>query len=114
MHKHVFLFYTKGDDYIKVGRNPFTDEEEKYLIENYATATWEEILKHIPNKRKDSIAHKAMKLGLVRRKTWSEKDVDLLKEVYPSDLSIEEISQLIFHGKYTVGAIRTKAHHRNF
>lgn len=110
MHKHVFLFYTKGDGYIKVGRNPFTDEEEKYLIENYATATWEEIFEHMPNRRKDSIAHKAMKLGIVRRKTWSKKGIDLLKKVYSSDLSVEEISQQIFQGKYTAPAIQTKAH----
>lgn len=49
-------------------------------------------------------------MGIVRRKTWSKHELDLLKEVYSSDLSTEEISQQIFHGKYTASAIQTKAY----
>ena len=106
---HVFNFIKRRFIEIKVGRNPYTDDEIKYLKENYETATWEDMLNHLPLRNKDSITHKAKNLGLVRRKVWSKQDIETLKNVYLSNLSAEEISVQIFNRKYTVAAIMSKA-----
>lgn len=64
----------------------FTDDEKRWLIENYARAPWEDILSALPTKTKTQIISKASKLGLSRSRvefaTFSEDEDEIIRRHY--------------------------------
>lgn len=64
----------------------FTDEEKRWLTENYANAPWEEILSALPNKTKTQIISKAHRLGVTRSAVncakFSKEEDDIIRQHY--------------------------------
>lgn len=64
----------------------FTDDEKRWLIENYAEASWEDILSALPTKTKTQIMGKAHKMGLSREKVnfakFSEDEDTIIRLYY--------------------------------
>lgn len=73
----------------------YSKEEEEYLIQNYETASWAEILVNLPNRKKSNIAIKANRMGLrkVRKTTWTASEERYLIEMYAFGESIDKIAK---------------------
>lgn len=64
----------------------FTNDEKRWLIENYAEASWEDILSALPTKTKTQIMSKAYKMGISREKVnfakFSEDEDTIIRLYY--------------------------------
>ena len=64
----------------------FTDDEKRWLTENYAHASWEDILGAIRGKTKTQIISKASKMNLARSQTifavFGEEEDDIIRQHY--------------------------------
>lgn len=64
----------------------FTDEEKHWLTENYANASWEEVLSALPNKTKTQIINKAHNLGIMRAAVncakFSQEEDNIIRQHY--------------------------------
>lgn len=100
--------YFKKDGIFKPTNRRWTEQEISYLKNNYGTESWENILKNIPNRDKESIIHKAYKLKISRdcAAQWTQNDIEVLKDFYQNKTPISLISQKM-HKSPT--AIYTKA-----
>lgn len=88
----------------------WTDEEIRYLQENYANTDWIILLKVLYKWNKDDIITKASRLNLKREVFfWNDEDIKILKDAYNDKLSVKEISVLLGH-KFSEDAILTKAY----
>ena len=86
----------------------FTDDDIAFLKIHYPLGNWDIIMQHFPNSSKSSIMTKMSKLGIEMNKVrWSNEEIDLLAKSI-GKVSDEELVSL-FNGKYTIGAIKTKA-----
>ena len=65
---------------------PWSPAEVALLKDSFATSTWDELLRILPDRSRSSIQRKAEKLGLTRTlsNAWTEKELNLLREHYPS------------------------------
>lgn len=70
----------------------WTEEEEALLREHYPSSTWDTLLSVLPSRSKNSIMFKAQEQGIqrllsvhrVKSNSWSESEVTLLREYYPT------------------------------
>lgn len=86
----------------------FTDEDIAFLKIYYPRGNWDIIMQRFPSSTKSSIMTKMSKLGIkMEINHWSKEELDLLAQNI-GILSDEELVKL-FNGKYTIGAIKTKA-----
>lgn len=60
----------------------YSDADVEFLYENYNNMTNEQLSK-ILNKTVSSITTKAFKLGLCNDQSWTDDEINILKEVYP-------------------------------
>ena len=64
----------------------FTDAEKYWLMKNYASASWEEILSEMPNKTKTQIMSKAHEMGVPRSSVsfakFSEDEDEIIRKYY--------------------------------
>ena len=71
----------------------WTNEEEKYLINNYMTTMYCDIAK-ILNKTEGAIRAKCFDLNLVKNNAWASDEIEYLKENY-NKKSIKEIAKYL-------------------
>lgn len=84
-------------------------EEIQILKDNYSFLEWDELLELLHRHSKDSITHKAYKLGIKREQiSWDNKDIEILKQAYEQNLKVTDIEKLL-NNKFSYGAIVTKA-----
>ena len=97
------------DNNVFVYKNtPWSKQELNIIREYYPEKSWDEILKLLPNRKKENIVHMASKLKIKRAiYGWSKRDITLLKQLYETDISIEEISEKL-NNKFTMA--QQKAH----
>lgn len=87
----------------------WSNEEINILKKYYPCESWEKLLELLPNREKNTIIYKASKLKIKRKvHRWLKADILILKKLYESDLSIEEIAKRL-NNKFTKSAIITKA-----
>lgn len=82
----------------------WTNEEEKYLIDNYMTTMYCDIAK-VLNKTESAIRAKCFELNLVKNNAWSSNEIEYLKENYGKK-SVKEIAA---HLNRTENSVRLKA-----
>lgn len=82
----------------------WTNEEEKYLIDNYMTTMYCDIAK-VLNKTEGAIRAKCFELNLVKNNAWSSNEIEYLKENYGKK-SVKEIAA---HLNRTENSVRLKA-----
>lgn len=82
----------------------WTNEEEKYLIENYMTTMYCDIAKEL-NKTEGAIRAKCFDLNLVKNNAWSSNEIEYLKENYGKK-SVKEIAVYL---NRTENSVRLKA-----
>ena len=63
----------------------WTENDCKLLIEKYNTE--DDIVKYFPNRSKESIHAKALKLGLIPSRIWTEEMDEIIKKYYPIERS---------------------------
>ena len=71
----------------------WTNEEEKYLIDNYMTTMYCDIAKAL-SKTEGAIRAKCFDLNLVKNNAWSSDEIEYLKENY-NKKSIKEIAKYL-------------------
>ncbi|KXA89188.1 hypothetical protein AKJ62_03615 [candidate division MSBL1 archaeon SCGC-AAA259D14] len=94
-----------GFDYKKIlAERCWTEEEVKFLKENYQNKTYAEIGSELGRGEK-SVGAKASELGLKKQENWSEDETEYLKENY-QDMTYNEIGEKLGRSE---NAVRTKA-----
>lgn len=88
--------------------NMWTQEEEKFLYENYNDKSWDYILKNLPRHNKKNIIDKASYMNFKRARLFTMDDINILKEIYPTYSSVDDVVKF-FNGKYTKKQIMKKA-----
>lgn len=89
-------------------RNDWTDEECEIIRNHYPTASKQEMIELLPNRKWASINAQASKLGVQRESFfWSEDDIRYLRENY-GYVSLTELESH-YGGKFSGFAIKTKA-----
>lgn len=88
--------------------NGFQKDDIEYLRTHYPTDSWENIMSHFPNKKKNAITAVASRYGIRRNvDIWSDDEIETLKTAYESKLPINEICKLLPNRNYR--AIVSKA-----
>ena len=82
----------------------WTNEEEKYLIDNYMDTMYCDIAKAL-NKTEGAIRAKCFELQLVKNNAWTEDEILFLKNNY-NKLSVKEIAEYL---NRTPNSVRLKA-----
>lgn len=89
----------------------FSAEDEAWIIENYPTKTWDEILERFPDKTKTQLISKAHCLGIKREvvvySAYSEEEDNIIREKYRS-VPIDELVSKWLPGR-TKGSIIARA-----
>lgn len=84
--------------------------DDQYLIEHYATDSWEDLQSHFYWLEKASIIAHASQLKIKRGVYfWSDDDISLLRREYANGTSVRKIAELLC-GKFTESAIATKVY----
>lgn len=80
----------------------WTDEDIKYLQDNYGEVSLKEMMEHL-GRTKSSVETKCKRLGLVSRTLWTEEEKDLMREYY-SRFTNEALHNVLFLNR-TITAI---------
>ncbi len=101
------VWYNGEQDLIRVHipprfwrRDKWTEEEERYLRENYASASWSELAAHL-GRKESAIELRAFYMGLKRqqntypRKRWTPEEKEVLRRYSQSEMSYEEMRELL-------------------
>lgn len=103
-------FKLKQAGVFRYTNNRWTQKEINILKEHYETTPWEDLMKLIPGRDKESIITKASDLSLKRKcYYWTEKDLNILRKGYNEGKSVKEIYKEL-DGKFGERSITTKAH----
>ena len=86
----------------------WTKEEEIFLKENYHNKSWDYILENLSRHNKKNIIDKASYMNLKRERLFSFEDIEILKYIYPTYSSVDEVVNY-FNYKYTKKQIIKKA-----
>ena len=85
VHTCVEVFNKIDNDIIGYS---WTTEEDKILIENYKDLGLKEVSKLLPNRTRNAINERAIKLGITEHNSrgvpWTNKEIELLKKYYPT------------------------------
>lgn len=73
----------------------WTDEQIKYLRQNYLTKSYLD-LSNVIKKSAKAIAAKARSIDLIKNKSWTTTEINFLKNNYPQK-SVQELSKIINH-----------------
>ena len=99
----MILWYNGEQDFIRIHipprfwrRDKWTEEQEQYLRENYATASWHE-LTTVLGRKESAIKLRAFQRGLERKekvssgKKWSSQEEEVLERYSACELPYEEM-----------------------
>lgn len=110
---HTILDLLKKEQIFVPMYECWTNEEILILKEYYPTATWDEILKLLPNRKKGNIISKASSLKIKRIiKQWNNDDLYILKTGYENGLLNKDISKQLSY-KFSCSEIAQKANKLN-